>query len=191
MDEITSLLERAQAGDEAAAEQLAERVYGHLHTLAAQQRRRWRGGQTLDTTALVHETWLKMVGAGRPSYESRRHFFSVATKAIRHILVNHAERRNALRRGGGADHIALDDELLVATAAHADTILSVATAVDRLRAQHEDLATLVEYRYFAGFTVDEVAEITEQSPRTVKRQWQRAKAWLSVALGDAAAGVGA
>ncbi len=170
---------------------LADQVYAHLHNLAAHQRRRWRAGQTLDTTALVHEVWLKMIGEGRPDYASRRHFFSVATKAIRHILVNHAERRNALRRGAGAVHLPLEDDLLVADTEHADTILSVASAVNRLRDKNEDLAALVEYRYFGGFTVQEVAEFTEQSPRTIKRRWQRAKAWLSVELEEGTPGAGA
>jgi len=191
VEQITALLERAQSGDEAAAAMLADQVYARLHSLAAHQRRRWRAGQTLDTTALVHEAWLKMIGEGRPTYASRRHFFAVATKAIRHILVNHAERRNALCRGAGAVHLPLDEELLVASSEHADTILAVATAVNRLRNKDEDLATLVEYRYFGGFTVQEVAEFMEQSPRTIKRRWQRAKAWLSVELEEGTPEAGA
>lgn len=182
MEEITTLLERAQAGDLDAEDALARAVYEHLRSLARQQRRRWRGEAPLDTTALVHETWLK-VARGAGSYESRGHFFAVATKAIRQILVNHAERHRAQRRGGGAAHVPLDDaHALVTTDDHADTILSVARAVDRLRSRNEGLADLVEYRFFAGFTVEEIAKLTEQSPRTVKRRWRRARAWLAVTL---------
>jgi RNA polymerase sigma factor (TIGR02999 family) len=182
LEEITTLLERVRSGDSAAEDALARAVYEHLRSLARQQRRRWRGEAPLDTTALVHETWMKVAGGG---YENRGHFFAVATRAIRQLLVNQAERHRALRRGGGAAHVPLDDAL-VTTDHDAHTILSVASAIDRLRDRDADLATLVEYRFFAGFTVEEIAELTAQSPRTIKRRWQRARAWLAVTLDDPA-----
>ncbi|MEQ9501169.1 MAG: ECF-type sigma factor [Deltaproteobacteria bacterium] len=184
MEEITTLLERVRAGDSAAEDALARAVYDHLRSLARQQRRRWRGEAPLDTTALVHETWLKVARGG---YENRGHFFAVATRAIRQLLVNQAERHRAQRRGGGAPHVPLDEaNALVTTDDDAHTILSVASAVDKLRDRDAELATLVEYRFFAGFTVEEIAELTAQSPRTIKRRWQRARAWLAVTLDDPA-----
>lgn len=178
------MLAQARAGDEGAASDLAERVYAHLRALAHRQRQGWRGGgETLDTTALVHEAWMKVVDGGAIDFESRKHFYAVAAKSIRHILINHAERHRAQRRGGGAAHVPVDEELLVANDREAETILSVSSALEKLQQRHPGLASIVEYRYFVGLSVDEVADLTAQSPRSVKRKWQRAKAWLTVALG--------
>lgn len=185
MEDITALLARAQAGDSAAENQLAEQVYQHLQRLARYQRRGRAASDTLNTTALVHEAWIKLLKPDSSSFENRVHFFAVAAKALRQILINHAEKQRALRRGGDAKPVELSEALWVTSEQQAETILSVAQALEKIRRRDESLAQIVEYRFFVGLTFHEIAELLELSEKTIKRRWQRAKAWLSVSLDEA------
>jgi RNA polymerase sigma factor (TIGR02999 family) len=180
--EITRLLHAADAGDEAAASRLFAEVYAELHRSAAAQRRRWRGDETLNTTALVHEAYIKLLGNGSGGWRDRSHFFAVAARAMRQILVNYAERRRAEKRGGGAEHVALDEANPVSPEA-ADEVLALHEALGRLEELNERQARVVEHRFFVGLAIDETAEVLGVSPATVKRDWALASAWLRREVG--------
>lgn len=181
--DITRLLQEAGAGSDDAVAELVPLIYDELRRLAHAQRRRWRGNETMSTTALVHEAYLKVLEQTGAEWLSREHFFAVASTAMRHILVNYAEKQQALKRGGGADHVPLEEN---SASIQPDTelILAVDQSLDKLREMSADMVKVVEYRFFAGFTVEEVAELLDVSPRTVKRQWRRARAWLLDTLSD-------
>jgi len=138
---------------------------------------RERPGHTLGTTGLVHETYFKLVDQSRVEWHDRAHFFGVAARAMRQILVDYARRRGALKRGGRVEVLALE-EGLVAAEERAEAFLAVDDALTRLAAHDAGMAQVVECRFFAGLTEEETAEATGTSLRTVQRQWRRAKAWL-------------
>lgn len=185
---VTHLLQKLQEGHHEAFNQLFEIVYPELLALAKRQRHRWNGDYTLNTTALVHETYQKLVGASGPEWESRRHFFRVATRAMRHILVNYAERKNAQRRGGGVAKISLEnDEMVIErvfniSEERALRLLSIDAALKRLEMISKREAEIVEFRFFADMSVKDTAEIMGISETTVKRGWAMAKAWLYTEL---------
>ena len=176
-EEITALLQRSSAGDRGALDALFRALYAELHRMAQGQRHRWDGNYTLDTTALVHEAYLKLVDQERASWNDRSHFLSVAARAMRHILINYAERAKAAKRGGGHEHVTVDNASPLTEEA-ADEILALHDALQRLEALHERQAKVVEARFFGGFTIEETAEQLEVSPATVKRDWLLAGAWL-------------
>jgi RNA polymerase sigma factor (TIGR02999 family) len=176
-EEITTLLAAAGAGDRGASDRLFEAVYAELRRIARRQRAAAAPMATLSTTALVHEAYLKLSGEARWSVEDRRHFFALAARAMRHVLVDHVRRRGRLKRGGGA--VALDLEALeVAAPDRGDELVALDEALDRLEAVEPELARLVEWRFFAGLSVEEIAELTGISDRTVKRRWRAARAFL-------------
>ncbi len=184
--EITRLLAAARQSDAGAMDRLMALVYDELRAIAHRQLRRRRPGQTLDTTALVHEAYLKLVGPGGGDWQERHHFFSVAAIAIRHILVDAARRRTARKRGGEAVRITFD-ELAPAhqdldLGADAVEILALDEALTSLAALNERLSRLVELRFFAGLTEEETAEVMGTSERTVRRDWRKARAFLFHAL---------
>ena len=181
---ITALLARRHDGDPSAIAALAPLIYDELVLLARAQRRRWAGDPTLNTTALAHEAWLKVVERSGATWLTRDHFFAVLATAMRHLLVDHARRGSAAKRGGDVVHVDLDDAQVAEEPDDLTTLLAIDRALERLAALSTDLARVVEYRFFAGFTVDETAVLLDASPRTVKRQWQRARLWLLDALGD-------
>lgn len=176
--EVTRLLDalRDGAADEQAEAALFRRIYDELHALARQHRARWQGNETLNTTALMHEAYLKLVGAGG-SYESRAHFLAVASKAMRHVLVSYAEHRNAQKRGGGQANLPLD-EALVVPEEQAEEVLALDEALQRLEQADERAARIVECRFFGGLTSEETAEALDISITTVSRGWRTARAWL-------------
>lgn len=176
-DRIAELLAQARQGDRAALDRVFGIVYDELHRLAHLQRRRWSGNETLNTTALVHEAYLKLVGQDRVQLSDRTHFLALAAKAMRHVLVNYAEKRKAQKRGGGAAHVPLDDANPVGEQA-ADEVIALHEALDRLGRASERRAQVVEARFFGGLSIDETAEALAISPATVKREWQLASAWL-------------
>ncbi len=177
---ITVLLSKWSEGDEDAFQRLVTLAYDDLRAIA--HRRLQAGhGDDLATTALVHEVYLRLVGRVDGQWESRSHFYSFASRAMRHILVDHARRRNAERRGGGAVSIPLDEELVANTDDSAD-VLGVDEAVERLAQRHPRMAQVVELRFFGGLTVPEVAEVLDASVRTVEREWTRARAYLLESL---------
>jgi RNA polymerase sigma factor (TIGR02999 family) len=179
--DVTSVLQAVRRGDTRAADELFSLVYGELHQIAAGQRRRWGGNETLNTTALVHEAYLKLVRHEEADWESRAHFFSVAASAMRHILINYAERQVAAKRGGGAAHVPLGDADVVAAEA-AEELLALDEALHGLARVHERSSRVVECRFFGGFGIRETAETLAVSPATVERDWAFASAWLRRAL---------
>ncbi len=192
--DVTRVLAAARAGDAAAAGSIYERVYAELKRLArAQLGAHGRAGGTLDTTALVHEAYLRLVGPHGAAAADRRHFFNLAARVMRHVIIDFARRRKALRRGGDAVVV----ELAGASEAIADPesgVLLEVLALDRALAALEvaspELARLVELRFFAGLELEELAPMLERSERSLKRDWRRARAFLQVQLteGDAASG---
>lgn len=177
--DLTDKLRRARAGDRAALDEVFAAVYRELHELARAQRRRWDGDYTLNTTALVHEAYLKLVSQREsPSWTDRAHFLAVGATAMRHVLVNYAQARRAQKRGGGAEPIPLEEATLPIADGTADEILALDEALARLAAIDARQAQVVEARFFAGLTVDEVAAALRISAATVKRDWQVAGAWL-------------
>jgi RNA polymerase sigma factor (TIGR02999 family) len=175
--EITERLRLAQQGDRAALDEVFTLVYDELHRLAQAQRRRWSGDSTLDTTALVHEAYLKLVGQPDAGWNDRGHFLAVASRAMRHLLVNYAERRRAAKRGGGAVPVSLDDFNPVSEEV-ADEVIALHEALERLAAVSDRQVRVVEARFYVGLSIDETAQALGISPATVKRDWQLAGAWL-------------
>jgi RNA polymerase sigma factor (TIGR02999 family) len=175
--EVTRLLLVWTDGDRDALDQLFPIVYDELRRIARRRLRNERPGHTLGTTALVHEAYLKLVNLDQIPYQGRAHFFAVAAKAMRHILVNYAIRRKAQKRGGGQPVRTLD-EVNVMAPEYAAELLSLDEALKRLEAINERLGRVVEYRFFAGMTIEETADVLAVSPATIKRDWTMARAWL-------------
>ncbi len=174
---VTLLLKRVAAGDRDALDALFNSLYAELKRLARIQRTRWTGDETLNTTALVHEAYFKLVGSTGDGFSDRSHFFAVASKAMRQVLVTYAERRVAEKRGGGAEVVSLEAGNPVAPEV-AEDILAMHEALDRLAQFDERRSKVVEYRFFTGLSVAETAELLGLSPATVKRDWAIASAWL-------------
>jgi RNA polymerase sigma factor (TIGR02999 family) len=177
LHEITQLLVAAGEGREGALDEVFSSVYPRLRQLARSRRRGWQGNYTLDTTALIHEAYLKVSSGSTPRYESRGHFFAVAAQAMRQVLINYAEKKGAQKRGGGAAHVTLHERDAVSSNAM-DEILTLDAALKRLEALSPRQARVVECLFYAGFTVEETAEALETSRATVKRDWSAARAWL-------------
>ena len=178
MTEATRILQAAGQGDPKAAEQLLPLVYDELRRLAAHRMASEAPGQTLQATALVHEAWLRLVGAdGQAHFQNRAHFFAAAAEAMRRILIDRARHKRAVRHGGGQQHVDIQQVELSAPSDD-DQILAISEALDKLAAQHESEAALVKLRYFVGMTNDEAAAVLGISPRTAKYYWTHARAWL-------------
>jgi RNA polymerase sigma factor (TIGR02999 family) len=189
---IPRLLDAVAEGDPAALDAVVSLLYDELRLLARQQRRRWRGDHTLDTTALVHEAYLKLVQQKRIATESRAHFLALASRAMRHILSNYAEERRAQKRGGGLEHLPLR-ELALAVRDDvageddaAELLAAMHAALERLEALHARACRVVECRFYGGLTIEETAAALGASPRTVKRDWAYAQAWLNRELREVA-----
>lgn len=182
--EVTVLLEKVRQGDEGAKHQLFELIYGELRRIARRELARRRGG-TLSTTALVHEAFLKLERLGAWSPRDRGHLLALASRAMRQILVDACRLRVAIKRGGAAPHVSLDDQDVAATERGLD-LLAVHEALEKLATHEPELAQLVEWRFFGGFSVEEIAAATGVSDRTVKRDWRAARAFLFRELGGVA-----
>jgi RNA polymerase sigma factor (TIGR02999 family) len=179
----TGLLEAVERGDPAALTALFPLVYDRLSLLAHQQRRRWHGDITLDTTALVHEVYLKLAGQSQPASTSRAHFFAVAAKAMRHILCNYARDRSRKKRGGGVQHVRLElgQELagqLQLSDDQSKRLTALDEALQALACIAERQAQVVECRFFGGMSLEDAATALGISARTVQRDWIFARAWL-------------
>ena len=175
--EVTKLLRAYGDGDRAALDRLMPLVYAQLRGLARARLRDERS-PSLETTELVHEAYIRLAGADTLSIEDRSHFLSIAARAMRRILIDHARRRSSKKRGGGAPHVTLDSNG-VGVAARDEGLLALDRALERLSALDPRLSAVVEYRIFADMTVEETACALEVSPRTVKRDWSAARAWLN------------
>jgi RNA polymerase sigma-70 factor (ECF subfamily) len=176
--EVTRLLHRLKAGDKNAAEQLVTLVYDELRRLADACMRRERVDHTLQPTALVHEVWLRLVEQREWSLENRAHFFGVAAQLMRRILVDHARAASAEKRGGDKVMVALENAMAVALE-HPTQLLDFHRALERLDQLDQRRARIAEMRFFGGFSIDEIADLSGVAPRTVDRQWRAARAWLS------------
>ena len=181
--EITQLLADWGSGDQAALEKLLPLVYDELHRLASSYMRRERPDHTLQTTALVHEAYLRLVGQRNVRWQTRVHFFAAAAQVMRHILVDYARGRRRAKRGDGVPPLSLD-EAAVLSNERADELLAVNDALIRLAAADPRKGRVFELRYFGGMSVDEAAEALQVSPATVARDWRMAKAWLRREIGD-------
>jgi RNA polymerase sigma-70 factor, ECF subfamily len=174
---VSQLLDAWGAGDQAALEQLMPMVYDELRRIAHRHLGRERVGHTLQTSALVNEAYLKLVNEREMRWQNRAHFFAIAARLMRLILVDYARGRNRARRGGGAQRVSLDEALAVANEQAAD-VLALDEALNQLAAFDERKSRVVELRYFSGLSVEETAEVLQVAPVTVMRQWRLAKAWL-------------
>jgi RNA polymerase sigma factor (TIGR02999 family) len=179
MNELTRILSAIEAGDPHAAADLLPLVYEELRQLAAMHMAREKPGQTLDATALVHEAYLRLVGDQH--FANRRHFFAAAAEAMRRILLDRARRKNRLKHGGGRRRCELQEDHRVELPPD-DRLLALDEALGQLAEAHPELAELVKLRYFVQLTVEQAAEVLGLSPRTVKRNWVYASAWLRRAM---------
>ncbi len=175
--DVTALLSEMAEGSDSAAQKLVPIVYEELKQLARRYMRRERADHTLQTTALVHEAYVKLVGQESVKWQGRSHFFAVAAQIMRRILCDHARRNLRLKRGGACQILPLD-EALAFTPQHSDELLKLDGALDRLATLDARQSRIVELRFFAGLTVEETAEFLGISPKTVKRDWAVARAWL-------------
>jgi RNA polymerase sigma factor (TIGR02999 family) len=175
--QISLLLIDWSKGDEYALEQLMPLVYDELRLMARRHMRRQPSGHTFQTTDLIHETYLKIAGVGERNWQSRSHFFGVAAKAMRHILVDYARSKHNQKRGGWQERVTLKDNMRVTNQSSED-IVALDEALDRLATLDDRKVRVVEMKFFAGLNVAEIAEVLKVSPETVKRDWSFAQTWL-------------
>jgi RNA polymerase sigma factor (TIGR02999 family) len=175
--EVTRLLVLAREGDQRAGEQVYGLMYDELRRLAARLLFREQSGHTLPPTALVHEAYLKLMGDAAPELHNRAHLLGVAARAMRQVLVEYARRRLAAKRGSGGEAVTLVDEIASADLP-SEELIALDEALTRLDRLNPRLRQVVECRFFAGFTEEETGEILGVTPRTVQRDWVRARAWL-------------
>lgn len=176
-DQVTVLLRKWSEGDENALEQLTPLVYDELHRLAHRHMRRESAGHVLQTSALINEAYLRLVDQPRIQWESRAHFFGIAARLMRRILVDDARKRNSAKRGGSLIQVPLD-EIENLAQQQAANVVAVDEALQRLEAIDTRQSQIVELRFFAGLSIDETAELLKVSPGTVMRDWTFARAWL-------------
>ena len=175
--QITLLLTDWSKGNELALEQLMPLVYDELRQMAARYMRRQPSGHTFQTTELIHEAYLKIAGQDGKNWQNRAHFFGVAAKAMRHILVDYARSKHSQKRGGWQERVTFTEDDL-ATNGRSEEIVALDDALNRLAVLDERKSRVVEMKFFAGLTSEEIAEVLKTSPETVKRDWRFARTWL-------------
>jgi RNA polymerase sigma factor (TIGR02999 family) len=175
--EVTRLLIAWSNGDQAALEQLTPLVYSELHRLAHRYLGRERKGHTLQTTALVHEAYIRLIDQKEVRWQNRAHFFAIAAQMMRRILVDYARARNYAKRGGGAQRVSLDEAMEVSDERAAD-VIALDEALVALAELDQRKSRIIELRFFGGLSIEETAEVLDVSPGTVMRDWTFAKAWL-------------
>jgi RNA polymerase sigma factor (TIGR02999 family) len=180
---VTELLRATASGDRRQLDALMAAIYQDLRRLAVRHMQRERNDHTLQPTALVNEAYLKLIDQRSTDWKDRVHFFAVASRIIRRILVDHARERNALKRGGDRQRQSIEDAELLAVAPGVD-VIALDEALEDLAAIDAAQARIVELRYFSGLTIEEVADLLSTSPRSVDRDWKCAKAWLYCRLAD-------
>jgi RNA polymerase sigma factor (TIGR02999 family) len=180
-DDLTELLAECSNGNREAFDKLMPVVYEELRRLAHQYMRRERAGQTMQTTALVNEAYLRLIDYKRMRWQGRAHFFAVAAQAMRRILVEQARKHHAAKRGGDAQKVTFD-ETAVISRDRIEEVIAVDAALSKLEALDERKGRIVELRFFSGLNVEETAEVLGISAPTVKREWRAAKAWLHKAV---------
>ncbi len=182
-ENVTQLLQDWSKGNQQALEELLPLIYNELRKLAHNFLYRERSGHTLQTTALVHEAYLKLIDQKDVRWQNRSHFFAIAARAMRRILIDSARRHAAMKRGGPQEKLSLDDAPDVSLEPNTK-LLALDEALNRLAEIDPEQARVVELRYFGGLTIEETAEVMKSSPATVKREWAMARAWLHQALND-------
>ena len=175
--DITELLNRFAHGDKQAEQNLVPRIYGELRRMAARQLRLERADHTLQATALVHEAYFRLVGAGQGGWKNREHFFAIAATVMRRILVDYARQRQADKRGGAPRMLPLDAGITVSPE-QCSLVADLDQALHKLERRNARQAKVVELRYFTGLSEDEIAKLLDVTPRTVRRDWTVARAWL-------------
>jgi RNA polymerase sigma factor (TIGR02999 family) len=180
---VTRLLLDYENGDTAALDALFPIIYDELHELARRHRRRWTGDTTLDTTALVHEAYLKLAGGARMGAHNHLHFLRIASRVMRQLLANYSRDRRTQKRGGAAPHIAIDGVLDgglagETTADKSQVLIALDDSLRALESADKRLAAVVECRFFGGLTLEDTATVLDVSVATVKRDWLLARAWL-------------
>jgi RNA polymerase sigma factor (TIGR02999 family) len=183
---LTQLLEAASGGNVEALNQVFPLVYDELRRLARNRLRAERADHTLNTTALVHEAYIKLVDQTRVQWKSRAHFYAIASRAMRRILINYAQMRRAGKRGGGAVHVSLEDAGIDLPDAQVEQLLALEDALEELKTFNERGADVVVYRFFGGLSYEEIAEVMGTSAITVRRAWSAARSWLHRELREAA-----
>jgi RNA polymerase sigma factor (TIGR02999 family) len=176
-ESVTQLLAQWKAGDQEALRELIPLVYDELHRLAHYYLRAERAGHTLQSTALVHEAYLRLVGQNPPQTENRAHFVAIAAKLMRQVLVDYARSRRAAKRG--PDHLVELEETMELSPQKPVDVVALDDALTELSRRDAQQVKIVELRFFGGLTIEEAAEVLEISPATVKRDWTMAKAWLT------------
>jgi len=179
--EISQLLVAWSKGDQAALEKLMPLVYSELHRIAKRYMERENPGHTLQTTALIHEAYLRLADQPQASWQNRAHFFGVAARVMRHILVDYARARNRMKQGGDVQHVSLEEAAVVSREPAAE-LVALDDALSALAETDARKSQVVELKYFGGLSVEEAAEVLKVSPGTVMRDWSMAKAWLYRAL---------
>jgi RNA polymerase sigma factor (TIGR02999 family) len=185
---VTRLIQGLRSGERDAVDQLFQILYDELKELAGRQRRRWQGNYTLNTTTLVHEAYVRLVGQARIEVEDRAHFRALAAQAMRHILCDYARDRTTQKRGGNLENVPLDElnvlpDPVTFTAEQSHRLLALDGALAGLEQVDPRQARVVECRFFGGLTIEETATALDISPRTVKRDWAMAQAWLHREIG--------
>jgi RNA polymerase sigma factor (TIGR02999 family) len=182
LSEFTQILERVEHGDSKAAAELLPIVYEELRRLAAQKMAQEAAGHTLQPTALVHEAWMRLGGSDAPTFQNRAHFFGAAAEAMRRILIEHARRRLAAKRGAGVEVVDLDGLEMSSPVADDDQLLAVNEALEKLAAIDPRKAELVKLRYFVGLNFEETAAALGIAVPTAKQWWAYARSWLTVEM---------
>lgn len=177
-DEITQLLRELKGGHQASAERLFSLIYQELHRLARGRMRRERGNHTLQPTALVHEAYIRLIRQRNVQWQNRAHFIAVAAQLMRRILMDYARKHHAVRHGGDLQAITLEEGTLVFSPERSKGFIDLDEALTRLAAISGRQGRIVELRFFGGLTVEETAEVLGVAPRTIKRDWNLARAWL-------------
>ena len=176
-ENVTKMLRDWRNGDQEALEQLIPVVYDELHRQAARYLRREHPGHILQTTALIHEAYLRLINQQNIEWQNRAHFYAIAARLMRQILVDHARRRQATKRGGSDIKVPLEEAMVISPGENVD-LVALDEALTRLAAIDPQQSRIVELRYFSGLSVEETAEVLGVSSRTVNRDWNVAKAWL-------------
>ena len=179
--DITEILNAYSAGEKSNLDAVFERVYHELKKIASREKRRFVGVETISASDLINEAYLKIIRSDSLNAENRAHFFAIASTAMRQVIINHVEKKHAIKRGGNLEKVTMTT-MADNTVRDVETMLSINQALVRLKNYDEDLVSLVEMRFFAGLTEAEIAEVLGSSERTVRRSWKKAKALLQTCL---------
>lgn len=181
--EVTQLLRAYSDGDQDALDALMPLVYDHLHRLAHARLRNERPGHTLNTTALVHEAYMKLIDINQITWQDRAHFLTMASRVMRRVLIDYAHKRRAQKRGGGRHQVVLDDDVLISDA-YAESLMDLHDALKRLATISPRQSQVLECRYFGGLKLEEIAAALDVGLTTVKSDLRFARAWLAQELGE-------